>query len=566
MFAETRKPPAQDVRTLGETSESHAYPSKSGQMECASTATTVASTAVHGTTAKTLGHIGVKAFEGRGIDPETAVRFQVYTAEYRFEEDGTSAIWPSENGKVIVFPFVDGGSVVAEKYRAPGKRFSQRKGGRRTFWNADIMDDPALEAGTPLIITEGELDALTAIDCGFPFTVSVPDGAPAVRDGEDPEALGDADPEDEASGKFEFVWNNRHRTKRIKRFILAVDNDPPGQRLAAELRRRLSASRCMFVTYPEGCKDLNDVLRKYGRDAVTKCLNEAKPYPVKGLYRLSDYPEVAEPKTYSTGWADLDEHLKLWLGELLVVTGIPGMGKSTWVMNLCVNLARLHGWVTAVASFEIPTVPALRYKLRLAVTSLPSHSWHRLLLQEADGFIQRHFVFIDDDPVGGSDDDLTLEWLLERAADAVMRDGIKVLVIDPWNEVEHARPKGESETQYVNRALRAIRRFALRYDVLAIVVAHPTKAVGNDGNSRVPTLYDIEGSAAWFNKPDHGIVVDVPNLEHKETVIWIKKTRFSWSGRRGDVTLEYLPEIEGYRGMDGVTPLWKITSNQSEAA
>lgn len=506
-----------------------------------------------------------RAFEGRGIEPETAARLNVYTARTQINGAGETEVVPDAGGNVIVFPYFENGVEVGAKYRAPGKRFWQRRGGRRTFWNADVLDDPILEHGAPLIITEGEIDAITAIDCGFPLTVSVPDGAPPVRDGEDPEELEDVDPERERDGKFEFLWNNRDRMKRVKRFILAVDNDAPGKRLAAELKRRLSASRCSFVVYPDGCKDLNDVLMRHGREAVVRCLNDARPYPVKGLYRLSDYPDVGEPKTYSTGWADLDDHLRLWLGELMVVTGIPGHGKSTWVMNLCVNLSRRYGWVCAVASFEIPTVPALRYKLRLAATGAGKERWHRQLVEEADGFIQRHFVFIDDDPAGGGDEDLTLEWLLDRAADAVLRDGAKVLVIDPWNEVEHARPKGESETQYVNRALRAIRRFALRYDVLAIVVVHPTKEVGREGKSRVPTLYDCEGSAAWFNKPDHGIVIDVPNPVQNETVVWVKKARFSWSGKKGDVTLEYLPDTEGYRGMGGVTPLWKISSN-SEAA
>src|SRR5690606_9919274 len=175
---------------------------------------------------------------------------------------------------------IDGGKVVGEKYRAPGKRFWQKSGGRKTFWNADCMDDQALEDGRKaLIVTEGEIDGLTAIDCGFDTTVSVPDGAPPVRDGEDPENLEEVDPEQDRTGKFEFVYNNRDRVKRIKRFILAVDNDGPGKRLAAELVRRLSAARCSFVTYPEGCKDLNDVLMKHGRDAVARCLNEAKPYP-----------------------------------------------------------------------------------------------------------------------------------------------------------------------------------------------------------------------------------------------------------------------------------------------
>lgn len=495
-----------------------------------------------------LGPSGIQAFRNRMIDPAVAEHLGVYTGSAQQQPDGATAILPAMNGNVIVFPFIDGGKAVGEKYRAPGKKFWQRVGGRKTFWNADCMDDPALEAGTKaLIITEGEIDALTAIDCGFHTTVSVPDGALPVREGEDPENLDDSNPDDDASGKFQFCFNNRDRLKRIQRFILAVDNDPPGQRLRAELLRRLGAARCSFVAYPDGCKDLNDVRMKCGPDEVVRVLMDAKAYPVKGVYQLSDYPEVDEPRTYSTGWPELDEYLRLWLGELLVVTGIPGHGKSTWTMNMCVNLARNHGFTIAVASFEIPTVPALRFKLRLAASGVSAANWNRETVSQADRFIQDHFVFIDADPTGEMDEDMTLEWLLERASDAVIRHGIKVLVIDPWNEVEHSRPKNESETQYVNRALRQIRRFALRHHVLAIVVAHPTKDVGKGGEARTPTLYDIEGSAAWYNKPDHGVVIDVPDPSLNETVVLVKKARFSWSGKKGEMALEYLPEIEGYQ-------------------
>jgi twinkle protein len=511
-----------------------------------------------------LGPAGQQAFQGREIDPEIASHSGVFTGRSITNEAGNNEVVPDASGNIVVFPFIDGGKVVGEKYRAPGKRFWQRPGGRKTFWNADCMDDPALETGQKgLVITEGEIDALTAIDCGIVCTVSVPDGAPAVRDGETPEDVPETDPAEDATGKFEFVYNNRHRIKRIKRFILAVDNDPPGRRLAAELLRRLGAARCEFVTYPEGCKDLNDVRKKHGPDAVVRVIGNAKPYPVKGVYQLSDYPEVDEPRTYSTGWPDLDDNLRLWLGELLVITGIPGHGKSTWTLNMCVNLARNHGWTIGMASFEIPTVPALRYKLRLAASGTPTAQWSRETVRQADQFIQEHFVFIDADPTGETDDDMTLEWLLERGADAVVRHGIKVLVIDPWNEVEHFRPKSESETQYVNRALRQIRRFALRHQVIAIVVAHPTKDVGKGGEARTPTLYDIEGSAAWYNKPDHGIVIDVPDPDLKETVVLIKKARFSWSGKKGEVTLEYVPEIEGYQSMYGVAPLWPVTGKAS---
>jgi twinkle protein len=194
-----------------------------------------------------LGPIGIEAFERRNISAETAVRYAIYTAKR--QSDGS--VTPDNDGNIMVFPIFECGIVVNEKYRAPNKKFWQRAGGRRTFWNSDALDDPALEAGhQALVITEGEIDALTAIECGFPLAVSVPDGAPAVPEGEKPDDLEPIDQGNEQAGKFEFLWNNRDRLKRIKRFIIATDADRPGQRLSAELLRRLSASRCLFVDAP----------------------------------------------------------------------------------------------------------------------------------------------------------------------------------------------------------------------------------------------------------------------------------------------------------------------------
>lgn len=516
----------------------------------------------------TLGPIGVKAFEARGISEETAARFGIYTARADVDELGnrTGEVEPDINGNIVAFPYHESGRIVAEKYRAPWKKFFQRKNGKKTFWNVDILDDPALEQGLyPLIIFEGEIDALTAIDCGFPFSVSVPDGAPPVPKNKEPTELEPIDPNTENTGKFEYVWANRDRIKRIKRFVLAVDNDGPGKRLEAELLRRLGASCCLSVTYPDGCKDLSDVRVKHGAGAVAECLNSARPYPVRGLYRLSDYPDAADPIVYFTGFSPLNDYLMLWFGELMIVTGIPGHGKTSWIVNLCVKLCEQYGWTVAMASFEMQTVPQLRHKLRLTRTGTAAHEWSREFVGEADKWINEHFLFIDNDPHGDIEEDLTLEWILERARDAVIRDGIRVLVIDPWNEVEHARPRGENETEYHNRALRMLRRFGTRYQVIVIIAAHPTKEVGKDGMTRMPGLYDISGSSAWYNKPDHGVVVFVPDEETSETVIAIKKVRFAWSGKKGEITMRYDRPTESYFPIAGLTPQWKSRKALREA-
>lgn len=488
---------------------------------------------------KTLGHIGIKAFDGRSISPETAVRFGVYTAEKSVD----GSVVPSERGNIIVFPFIERGEVVGEKYRAPGKVFWQRAGGKRTFWNADALDDPALETGhAALVITEGEIDALTAIDCGFALTVSVPDGAPAVPEGEDPEKelapLRKA--EEEQGTKFDFVWNNRERLKRIKRFILATDGDAPGRRLAAELVRRLSASRCQFVTYPDGCKDLNEVRMKLGADAVVSVLTSAKPYPVQGLYRLNDYPDVPGLETFSTGWPGLDRYAKLFTPAFMVVTGIPGHGKTQWVLNLLSNAAERHGWRSAIFSPEMPTKPQIRDILRRLTIRRDLFSFESDDFRKADEWINDMFLFIDADPrTRDGEEDFNLDWLLDKATDAVLRDGIRILVIDPWNEVEHAKDRMESMTDYIGRGIRALKKFARHYDVMVIVVAHPTKEVGKDGKGREATLYDIDGSAHWFNKPDIGIVIDRPDPEVNETSVRVAKVRFRETGEKGRIRLSF---------------------------
>jgi len=491
-------------------------------------------------TTKTLGPAGIAAIEARCISVETAVKYGIYTGR-----SDRGEVIADAAGNVLAFPFERRGAVVGEKYRAQPKKFWQRAGGQRTFWNADALDDPGLESGyLPLIITEGEFDALTAIDCGFPLSVSVPDGAPPVRDGENPDDLPPVMATEENTGKFEFMWRERERLKLIKRFIIAVDSDGPGRRLAAELVRRLSASRCCFVTYPAGCKDLNEVRTLLGPEAVASVLNSAQPYPVRGLYRLSEFPAHEAVRAYSTGWHLLDQHLKVFPGEFMIVTGIPSHGKSSFVLNLLGNLADLHGWRSAVFSPEMPAVPYLRDKLRRIKSASRDPS--------IDAWIEDNFVFIEADPTGRNDADFDLDWVIDRATDAVLRDGVRVLVIDPWNEIEHARRRDESMTDYIARGIRALKRFARLYDVAVIVVAHPTKDVGKDGKSRPVTLYDIEGSAHWYNKCDHGLIIDRPNSYSNEADIRIAKVRFDETGEKGTVRMMFNRERSRYERLDRI--------------
>ena len=480
----------------------------------------------------------VNFLEARAIDPEIAGRYGIYTANIN-----------GMNGKsVIALPYVEDGIRVNEKFRMlPKERFWQQTGRRKIFWNADALNDPALEDGRmPLIVTEGEFDALAAIQCGFPLAVSVPDGAPP----EGPRELAESGSDDQ-DGRYSFLWNAREKVKKVKRFVIATDADGPGQRLRDELIRRLSPGRCAFLEYPFDCKDLNDVLLKHGPEEVTRIINEAKPCPVKGLYRLSDYPDQGGLQTFSTGWHLLDRHFRPFMGEFVVITGIPQHGKSSFALQLLANMAKIHGFRSAIFSPEMRVVPIIRDRLRTFRTGKAPE----LAGPDATAWIEDMFTFIGSDPRGhAEDDDFDLSWIIDKATEAVLRDGIKILLIDPWNEVEHARGRGESMPDYVSRGIRQLKRFARLRDVMVIVVAHPTKmARRNDGAIEMPGLYDISDAAHWYNKCDHGLVV-YRTFDPPATEVHVLKSRFDEAGESGSVRMRFDPVLHRFDPLQDQSP------------
>jgi twinkle protein len=272
-------------------------------------------------------------------------------------------------------------------------------------------------------ITEGELDALTSIMADCPKSVSVPDGAGSNLD-------------------FMFeedIWP----LLRNSSIILAVDSDAPGHKLRQDLACRLGPARCSWLDYPEGAKDLNDVLRLKGIDAVRAVIREAKPYPIRGLYRLSELPDVGEPVVFDTGFPSLNAHLRLWHGEFIVITGVPSHGKSRFALELLCSMALNHRHKAVIFSAEMRIKPYVREVLREHFCNKPAKDLTLDDKREADAWIEGAFVFIDQDP-RHEQEEATVEWLIEKASDACLRYGVDWFLLDPWNQVETKRDRGQS--------------------------------------------------------------------------------------------------------------------------
>ena len=161
-------------------------------------------------------------------------------------------------------------------------------------------------------------------------------------------------------------------------------------------------------------------------------------------------------------------------------------------------------------------------------------------------WVSNHFVFIENKETLP-----TLEWILERAKDAVLRYDIKGLIIDPWNRIEKVL-NGKSETDYVAESIPKILRFAANYSVHVWLVVHPKQQVKNPktGEIPVPSLYDMAGSAHFVNMCDNGIVIHRSNSIDDTTEVWVNKVRFKHVGRRGNAKLRYNRQTGRYDPLD----------------
>lgn len=456
-----------------------------------------------------LSEEALKVLEGRGIDPEMAAAHGVESlAKNGFE-------W-------LKIPFYRNGIVVQNKYRriTGEKRFYQDSDGVKCVWNEDVLLDQSLK-DVPLIITEGEMDALAAIQCGFARTISVPDGAPAKQiEGE--------------SQKYTYLDYVLDHIRDCREVIIAADGDGPGANLLHDLSLRIGRARCKWVQYPQGCKDLNDVLRDKGQKALVEVINSAKWCLVDGVYKLSEIapPPVNDP--VETGFGPgMDQHFKPRLGDFCVITGIPSHGKSSFLNDLCCRVADRHGWVTAFASFEqSPKIDHYRNMVIWRTGRFPDQLSPQEL-DKANAWIDAHFSFI----VPSEDDDVTLEWVLERAGAAVVQHGAKIIVIDPWNEMDHDRPNGMTLTEYTGFAIKHFKKFAKKHNIFLIVAAHPKKLAPESGKLPKPTLYDISDSSHWFNKADMGLVI---HRDGQDTSLYVDKIRYQHIiGKPGQVAMNY---------------------------
>jgi twinkle protein len=442
------------------------------------------------------------------------------------------------NGKeemTIQFNYWRKGELINKKFRDSKKHFKMVAGAELIFYNID-----SIRGQDTVIITEGEMDCLSLLEAGYKAVVSVPNGAGA---------------------SFEFMDSCIDDYAGVERIILATDQDEAGYKLREELARRLGIERCLKVDFDE-CKDANELLIKYGAERLRYVIEGAETFPLEGVFSSKDVKEELE-QIYmnglhggeTVGIAEFDKLLTWQTGRVYTVTGIPGHGKSEFIDFILTRLNVLRKWKIGYFSPENWPIELHVSKIIEKITGKKFDAEHlsRKDFEEASSYIADNYFFIF------PEEDFTVESILAKASALVSRKGINVLVFDPYNRIEHRLPVGTSETHYISSFFDKLANFAKRKDVMIILVAHPTKMKKENGKYDVPNLYDISGSANFYNKTDFGISVYRDNIE-QEVKVYVQKVKFKHLGEIGSCSWKYNINNGRYEPYHGIEPVWDNTS------
>lgn len=290
-------------------------------------------------------------------------------------------------------------------------------------------------------------------------------------------------------------------------FIILIPKG--GEHLRDTIAINLGDERCSWAYYPDTI------------DAIPGALSSASRMWSDEIATIDDIPEPGPLETFTTGFYELDEHgFRITLPAFMPIIGPYGSGKSILLRQLLMNLWRLHGWKFMLTSFEEKVKPRYLRDLRRHWIQKPVDKWEEKDVALADAQIRQCAVFLR----RKRNVTLDLERLLNRIEYAVRVYGLKVIAIDPVNEIDHVIPKGENKTDYMGKFIMRLKMLADDYGLLMIVCAHPPKDSVEKRLSKngVLTLNDGADTAHWGNKADIGFCVwrnlDGPTFLHGDKI------------------------------------------------
>lgn len=339
-----------------------------------------------------------------------------------------------------------------------------------------------------LIITEGEKDVLTLHEAGYPYVISVPNGAAS-----------------DLSKSFEAFdpWLDQ-----VRDIVICGDRDLAGRTLVKHLGDYFG-TRCLLTTLPGDCKDISDAMATYGVDAVREIIESAKSVHTADIITVGERTEAVlsvlrgeYDRGYSVGYGPLTDHIfhPTDEGGLIITTGMPNSGKTDFLNDLTCRLMAKNGRNVCYLSFEVPDKNKhIARLIHLMLGKANTAGYTPEQLQPIINFLDAHMVHLDLQEASP-----TPQHIIDRA-DIVRRTSpMKYLVIDPYLFMEVETGKNVTETQAIKTMLTQLQVWGRSNHIWVIIVAHPRKLQKLNGRNDLEEIdmYTIGGSANWANLAD----------------------------------------------------------------
>lgn len=425
----------------------------------------------------------IEYLESRGISEEVARRYKITTQ--------------SHNENVLVFPFYDDQNVLQfVKYRKINfdKRFDKNKEWCEAETMPILFGMAQCEDFTRLVITEGQIDSLSLATCGIKNAVSVPTGA-----------LG-----------FTWLANCWDWVNKFQEVVVFGDYEKGKITLIETLEKRLQMKvKCVRPEDYLCEKDANDILRKYGKEAIIHAVENAELREVKYVKRLATVEAVnlRDLPKIKTGIRPLDRVCGgLLLGHVVLLSGKRGEGKSTFMSQLVAEAIEQDNAVF-VYSGELPNYHFKNWlDLQIAGANhicTVRNEYNDEEYYLTDGCVKKinawyydkAFIF---DNSAVSDDEF--DGLIKVMVDAICRYDIKLVCIDNLMTAMDSDPNTDIYRQQ-SAFVKNLEKLAQQYDVAIILVAHPKKTSVAFDNDTVSGSSDITNAVSFvfnYQRADEG--------------------------------------------------------------
>lgn len=381
------------------------------------------------------------------------------------------------------------------------------------MWHIDITK--------PVIITEGQPDAMAVWEAGYKNVVSVPSGC----------------------NSFTWIDNCWEWLQEVQEFILFGDNDAPGLKFIDELCIRLGRHRTKVIEHQY--KDANEVLFYQSKDEIMRLINEAIEQAPAGIIDMSkvNYEGIKDEEGIPTGFYSLDSKIEdLKPGQLSILVGRNSEGKSTIVSQIICN-AIDYDIPVFLYSGEMGTQRLLNWLFRQAIGDDRDYlefvqTKYKLkaeikpnAVEALSKWISGKFYTFDKAVMNVRKDTGTL---FEVMGIAVKRYGCKLIIID--NLMSALEDRADSINADQSNFTQQCKDFAEAYKAHVLLVCHPNK-LKRQGEKLEKE--DISGSANISNKADVIVSIERQFKEDRDCDALLRLLKDRESGKYTEVKLMF---------------------------